>query len=102
MTKQAILRFYLVIASALALLRTVLFFYISYRMSSHTVTLAVRSLDFVFYPELSLWIATPLSGIRNHQLYSAAFIAFFGVGSFIVTSPILLLRLLVNPAYARG
>lgn len=83
---------YIGIASTLAIARIAALLYLAHRMTSHTVTDAVRTLEWFLYPEALLVAHTALSQMRNGHLYLFVFAVILAGGSFVFALPVLLFK----------
>jgi len=83
---------YVAVGTTLAVVRLSLYAWIVHHYVTETVTETVVKLqDFVVYPEALLSIHTTIGRIEPPYMFVAVFSLLLAVGSFVMTSPVLLL-----------
>jgi hypothetical protein len=85
-------RNWLISGCAVAIMRLIIFRWVAQSYTSHAVSITTQFLEWVLYPELFVVTHTQVSGIRDQLIYYTVFSLFLVLGSFVITTPVLLLR----------
>ena len=85
--------FFIYVASgtALAIGRITLYVWLIHRYVTHTVNVTVLRLEKIEYPEEFLAVHSWIGSINSRAVFFVVFALLLAIGSFILTSPLLLL-----------